>query len=267
MKREIHIYDVKESPMLYTCARDENIAPGTRYGPVILELYIIECCTKGAGSVIINDREFPFSAGDAYIVCPKQKIVYTADSVTSREGVWCALDGISVSKAVTELGISGTSPFLPSELFKDVTEAVECLVNMKDEYDMGAELRRVGAVYSLLGTLLKNKASKEKDTWVDKAIGFIETNYYKKFSVSDIASEVGFERCYFSSFFKAQTGMSPHAYLSQVRVRRAATLISEEGCSVAEAAEMVGLDIRNFARLFKKIMGKNPGEIKKCASI
>ncbi len=266
MKKELHFHDVKEAPILYTCARDRNIEPGRCYGPVILDLYIIECCTKGAGSVIINDREFKFKAGEAYIVCPKQKVIYTADSVCSREGVWCSLDGIDVYKTVTALGINGEAPFLPTELFDDIRLALEQLADLKEDNDMGADMRRMGTVYSLLGTLLKGNAAKDKNTWLEKAVGFIETNYYRKLSVSDMATEVGFERCYFSSFFKAHTGMSPHAYLSQVRVRKAASLIAEDGFTVTEAAEMVGFDARNFARIFKKITGKNPSEIKKCNS-
>ncbi len=263
MKREILLSDVKEAPILYTCAKDENIAPGTRFGPVILEQYIIECCTEGAGSVIINDVEIPFKAGDCYIVQPGQKIIYTADPVTSRRGVWCALDGIAVSKTVAELGISANEPFISPELFEPVVAEITVMIEAKEHLDMGAPLRRTGAIYTLLGILLQNKPERNKNASVEKAIGFIETNYYRSISVEDIANDVGFERCYFSTLFKQRTGISPHAYLSQVRIRKAGVLINEKGYSVSEASEMVGLDPQNFARLFRKITGKNPKDFRK----
>ncbi len=263
MKSEILLSDVKEAPILYTCARDENIAPGTRFGPIMLDLYIVECCTEGSGSVIINDKELPFKSGDCYVLQPGQKVVYTSDSVTSRRGVWCAIDGIAVSESVSELGVTDTDPFVPRELFPDIESAICSMIDSKEDTDMGAKLRCVGALYNLIGALLKNKSVRDKNIWVEKAMGFIEANYYKHISVEDIASEIGLERAYFSTLFKACTGVSPHAYLSEVRIKKAAILIKDRGYSVSDAAEMVGLDVQNFARLFKKTVGKNPRDYKK----
>ncbi len=263
MKSEILLNDLKEAPIIYFSARDENIAPGAVFGPVELEVYVIECCTDGKGTIIINNMEMPFKAGDIYILQPGQRVVYKSDSSVSRSGLWCALDGISVSKTVSELGISEYNPFLPHELFDDVRSALTTVIDSKGSNDMGVEMRRVGAVYTLLGTLLSIKAAKNKNIWIDKAIKFIETNYYKPLSVDDIADSVGFERCYFSTMFKECTGMSPYHYLNQVRITKAVMLISDKGYSVGEASEMVGVDTKNFARLFKKITGKNPAEFKK----
>jgi len=49
---------------------DRNLEPGVRYGPVIRDTYVIECCTGGFGSAIINGVEFPVQAGDCYILLP-----------------------------------------------------------------------------------------------------------------------------------------------------------------------------------------------------
>ncbi len=263
MKSEILLTDLREAPIIYSSKRDENIAPGVVFGPVELEVYVIECCTDGKGTVIINDREIPFKAGESYILQPGQRVIYTSDSEVSRRGLWCALDGISVSKTVSELGIDEFDPFLPHELFDDVKEILTTVIDSKGSSDMGVEMRRVGAVYTLLGKLLSIKTAKNKNIWIDKAIKFIETNYYKPLSVDEIADSVGFERCYFSTMFKEHTGMSPYHYLNQVRITKAVMLISEKGYSVGEASEMVGVDSKNFARLFKKITGKNPAEFKK----
>ena len=46
------------APTLCYVARDENLTPGITYGPVIRDVYIVECCTAGYGSVIINGTEF-----------------------------------------------------------------------------------------------------------------------------------------------------------------------------------------------------------------
>lgn len=262
MKRENFINDVREGPILYMCAVDENISPGARYGPVVRDIYIVECCTEGFGSVIINDREFFFGAGDAYIVAPGQKVVHTADETSPRRGVWCAIDGLIVSKTVADVGITPESPFIDADLFDEVTNVINQMIEIKNDTDLGADLRRTGLIYALLGALTRKKPAGDKNIWIDKAIGFMETNYHKDISVDDIACGIGLERCYFSTLFKSRTGISPHLYLSNLRVKKASTLMRDKAYTVADAAESVGLDPQNFARLFRKITGMNPKDFK-----
>jgi AraC-like DNA-binding protein len=101
-------------------------------------------------------------------------------------------------------------------------------------------------------------AVSDKNIWVKKAIGIMETNYHEDIKIEDIAFETGLDRSYFSTLFKAQTGKSPHAYLTSLRIKKACTLIEQQGFSISQAATSVGLDARNFSRLFKKETGKTP---------
>ena len=91
----------------------------------------------------------------------------------------------------------------------------------------------------------------------------METNYHENITVEDIAYEIGLDRSYFSTLFKTQTGKTPHAYLTSLRIKKACTLMMQVDLSVSEAAQSVGLDPRNFARLFKKETGKTPKEYMK----
>ena len=52
-----------EIPTALFCHREEDLAPGARFGPVIRDVYIFECCTEGKGSVIINEKEFSIRKG------------------------------------------------------------------------------------------------------------------------------------------------------------------------------------------------------------
>lgn len=54
MKYEVLGNDKQADLNLYVCERDEKIAPGVRYGPVIRDSYIIECCTEGEEIIIIK---------------------------------------------------------------------------------------------------------------------------------------------------------------------------------------------------------------------
>lgn len=249
----------KGEPLLYFCGQDKNLTPGVRYGPVVRDVFIAECCTAGYGSVIVNRREFPLRAGDCFFLFPGDTVVHTADTEEPREGYWCAFDGEAVREILTRAGISSASPFAPAEAFGALTAVLSRIVAMQNENDPGAELRRTGCLYELLGILLRGK-SEVRNLPVRHALGYMEMHYHEKLDIATLAAAVGLERTYFSTLFRAETGKSPHAYLTSLRIRRASVLLRTGECSVAEAAESVGLDPRNFARLFKSEMGISPRE-------
>ena len=261
MRYEHLIKEHREEPTICHCGRDENLKPGAVYGPVIRDIYIVECCTGGYGSVIINGTEYMLKKGDCYFLFPGDAVAHTAAKKEPREGVWCAFDGLEIGSVLRKAGITSTSPFAPSEAFFEITEIVRKVVDMKEENDAGADLRRTSLVYSILGCLMKyTSAVSDKNIWVKKAIGIMETNYHEDIKIEDIAFETGLDRSYFSTLFKAQTGKTPHAYLTSLRIKKACTLIEQQGFSVSQAATSVGLDARNFSRLFKKETGKTPRE-------
>ena len=91
----------------------------------------------------------------------------------------------------------------------------------------------------------------------------METNYAKELNVSRLAEQVGMARAYFSTRFKEETGMSPHSYLTQLRIQKACQLLeSNRDISVEEIACLVGADPKNFSRQFKQYTGKTPLQYK-----
>lgn len=261
MLYERFVKEHREEPSVCYSGRDENLRPGVRFGPVIRDIYIVECCTGGFGSVIINGTEFQLKKGDCYFLFPGDTVTHTAAEINPREGVWCAMDGLGIGAVLHKAGITEKTPFAPKEAFEEITDAVKQIVDMRDENDAGADLRRTSLIYSVLGALMRHTSvSSDKNIWVKKAIGVMETNYHENVTVEDIAYEIGLDRSYFSTLFKEQTGKTPHAYLTALRIKKACTLMKQQGISVSEAAQSVGLDPRNFARLFKKETGMTPKE-------
>lgn len=248
---------------LYICNKDENLKPGIRYGPVIRDLYIVECCTGGYGSAIINGKEFPVKNGDCIILLPGDVIVHVADDKVPRRGVWCGINGMKIASYVKTLGITSNSPYAPPQAFKKITEHIEKLIELKSENDAGADLRRSAQIHMMFGEMLRyTKKTPDNNEYVLKAVNIMETKYAEDLSISDIANELGLERCYFSTVFAKETGRTPHSYLNEMRIKKACTLIEIGGLSISEIATATGIEPANFSRVFKNYTGILPREYK-----
>lgn len=252
----------RQEPAVLYCEKEDNLLPGQEYGPIIRDVYIVECCTEGYGSVIINSREFPVGPGDCYILLPGDTVTHTTDKKEPRRGYWCALDGLDLGRHFKDAGISAEAPFTPKEAFDELCRHVKNMVAEWGSGDSGEAMRETACVYGFLGELLRHRSSAGREGWFERALGMMEARFHEHLIVEDIAREVGLERSYFTVLFKEKTGLPPHSYLTSLRIRKACALMDGEHCSVAEAAAAAGLDPRNFARLFKKETGKTPLEYK-----
>lgn len=259
-------YISSREPVVLYCEKEYDLLPGQKYGPIKRKTYVIECCAEGYGSVIINGKEFLVSPGDCYILLPGDVIVHTADTKNPRKGYWCAVDGLNLGIIFKDAGISAQNPFAPKESFD---ELCTCLKKMVDDWncdDAGKSLRETAHIYDFLGVLMKNKKPSVYDDRIERALGLMEARFHEPLNVDDIAREIGLERSYFSILFKEKTAVSPHKYLTSLRIRQACDLIEKEQCSISEAAAATGLDPCNFARIFKRETGKTPMEYIKIKS-
>lgn len=99
-----------------------------------------------------------------------------------------------------------------------------------------------------------------KATVIENAIELMQTRYNEALSTQEIADIIGVQRSYFSTLFKARTGISPYRYLMQLRIKKACQMLKQSDMPVAAIAEAVGLNAQNFSRTFKKETGVTPRE-------
>lgn len=258
-------FDVKNGsyrgaePILFGAYVDE-VKGGSRFGPVVRSVCIIECNESGYGSITINEREFPVGPGDCYVLLPGRKNVHTADKTNPRRGVYCTIGGMRALQIFSEVGITDESPFLPRDASEEITSIVRKMIDMRADTDRGAELRRTACIYEILGAVTRHMQRNDSEIWVHRAMGIFESGYHSNLTVAEVAAEIGFDRSYFSTAFKEKVGLTPHAYLTSLRVAKASEFLCDPAYSVSEIAESVGLDPANFSRLFRRETGKSPLE-------
>jgi AraC-like DNA-binding protein len=92
---------------------------------------------------------------------------------------------------------------------------------------------------------------------------FIDENFASAIDLDNVSGEACFSKFHFARLFRDIYGMTPHQYLTSVRID-SALLLLESGASVKEACFKVGFDsIASFTGLFKRRMGITPAEFRR----
>lgn len=99
---------------------------------------------------------------------------------------------------------------------------------------------------------------------VQSILYYFEHNYYKNINLLELSEDLGVSKNFIISEFKKATGITPIAYLRNIRLKHATILLSGTSFSVQEVAESVGIpDANYFIKCFKKEYGITPHSYKK----
>ncbi|WP_107878936.1 AraC family transcriptional regulator [Neisseria animaloris] len=83
-------------------------------------------------------------------------------------------------------------------------------------------------------------------------------------SVGDMAAAANMSRAQLMRLFKQQIGVSPHAFVSRIRLQQAALLLKNTADSVLSVGLSVGFRSEtHFGKAFKKQYGMSPGQYRK----
>ena len=99
---------------------------------------------------------------------------------------------------------------------------------------------------------------------VKKAVGIMHENFSQNITLRSVAQELSISPQYLSCIFKENIGINFSAFLSGVRLRRAAKLLTETQESITHICEMCGYrNFSHFLRSFKSMFGCSPSLYRK----
>lgn len=96
--------------------------------------------------------------------------------------------------------------------------------------------------------------------------GLIDANFDKPLTVEELAREAGMSRTKFNERFRQTFGVSPMAYLTELRMQNAKKMLAAGNARISQVAWAVGYSHPcNFAVAFKRHWGQSPKEYR-CAT-
>jgi AraC-like DNA-binding protein len=93
------------------------------------------------------------------------------------------------------------------------------------------------------------------------AIRLLQMQVHHRFSLDDLARQVGLEKSYLIRLFRRETGTTPQKYLMKLKTDTACYLLRYTDRPVNKIAEQLGFyDEFYFSRTFKKVTGLAPSQ-------
>lgn len=112
---------------------------------------------------------------------------------------------------------------------------------------------------------IKSKSLKLKEL-MQIAKEYMETNYEKDLTLTDVARYIFLSQSYFAHAFKEEFDISPKSYLLKVRVEKSKELLEKTDLKVSDVALSVGFSSQQrYNDIFKKYVGMTPLKYRKVA--
>jgi len=97
----------------------------------------------------------------------------------------------------------------------------------------------------------------------DRARVFIDGNYHRRLSLSEVAERLAVSPSYLSRVFRRETGVTLTTYIQRARIDRSLALLAQGASSISEIAYQVGYqNYRDFYRNFVKQENASPRQVR-----
>lgn len=213
---------------------------------------------NGSGKLFIRGKEYDISAGDMFLIPKNEAIMYYPVQNDPWRYYWINFNSDSKFDIGSKLGLDAENPVRTAKHPKEMSNIFEELFK--------SDLLSSELYYTTISAVMKiiaNEYSHGKtstplyaphDELVENAKELIKLNYTRAdFSVSDIPEMLFISQRHLSAIFRERVGMTPVAYLSEIRLTAAANLLQKKELTVSELCRAVGWgDELYFMKRFKR---------------
>jgi AraC-like DNA-binding protein len=239
------------------------------FTPHAHEEFLITLTEEGIGNPVFRRESHSVGPGDIFILNPEESHA----GGPSNDAHW-GYRAIYPSRDLLERfasEFSGWSQSLP-EFNKSVVQDREVAARLRQfhvlcERQDASQLQRESCLTAALVALVTRHSSRPRKPRqpgterraIRVAREYLDWHAAENVSLIELASVVGLSPFHLCRVFKQVVGLAPHAYQSQIRVRRAKQLMAQ-GIPIAQAAVEAGFyDQAHLTRHFKRVVGLTPG--------
>lgn len=213
---------------------------------------------SGEMTIKVDQKTFTLREKEALLIFPNQ--IHALES-TESEHILCIFSPRLVQAYATKVSdkLPQNNKFQPDEY---QVNALADLENTSSSAD------KKGVLYSLCGqfdkTATYDKKQFENEKLLYKIFSFVETNFSKDCSLSNLSKKIGYDYSYLSRYFKKATGISFNSYVTHFRLSHACYLLENTSLPILQCAYDSGfISLRSFNRCFKECLKITPTQYRK----
>lgn len=259
----------KSGSLYVNCCGCSKTEPLHSFGPALKPHYLIHYILSGKGKFITGDKTYPLEAGYGFLITPENLAFYQADEEEPWTYVWVGFSGAKAEEYVKAIGLSLTHPIFKSDQSEELYRVVRDMME-HNTFGMANDLRRNGQLSIFLSIIAEGLPVEEKNesdranTYVRKAVEFIQGNYCNPIKVTDVADYVCINRSYLYTLFQNSLGMSPKQFLMTFRITKATELLQLTSLPIESIALSCGYqDPLVFTKSFHQMKQMSPSAYRK----
>lgn len=210
-----------------------------------VESWELEFYTTTGNISVINDNKYEQKAGNILVAMPGD-IRNSIGSFECRCVHFICNDSqiVGILKQLPKVFEVSKADEAES-LFKKLSEGEKIGKSTKKMYMQGCLLELISIL-----TSEKNKSYDGKykiyASSVAKACDFMKKNYSLAIKLSDVAKSVHLSPTFFHKVFKDIKNITPHDYLTSLRIKKAKEMLSESDFSLSEIAYLCGFESQSY---------------------
>lgn len=264
-----HVLDTIEVQPSTNCGRVQ-CEPGWHWHPCLND-YDFWFVVRGHGSMRVGDERYPIRPATLFMLRPGDTGHAEQDPDDRLTVVYLHFDMQAPADATRVL----TEAWLPSRCipFQDAAHLDALLTRAVRLIETRQRLAAVEARFVLQQALVaiyqqdasnQGVSGAQRDRRIATVMTYIRSHPEARMTLEEAATRSGLAPAYFSRLFSREAGMSLRAFVLQVRLERARTLLEETTMSVGEiAAALRYSDMFLLSRQFKQHYGYAPSHVRR----
>ncbi|CAH1210844.1 HTH-type transcriptional activator RhaS [Paenibacillus plantiphilus] len=250
---------------------ESQTKPNHRIGPKVYGFYLLHHVLAGSGTFTCADQTYTLHAGQSFLIQPDQLISYESHVEAPWHYRWIAFEGRQAEELIASAGLSTEQPIIDTGANRRIGALFRSMERTFRQGGSAAavQLRSAGYLQLLFAEFSSLPADNSDPSIVapdngealfQQVIRYLSSQYAEPVSIERMASTLGYNRAYLSRLFKQRTGITPVAFLLQLRLDKARLLLRERTeLTIEQIASSVGFqDPLYFSKQFRRFYDYSP---------
>lgn len=252
-----------KTPLAIVCGGYEKCGPAFDIHRTDYPFHVVKYTIKGKGLLRIHGKEHILESGVLSSFSPGVEHEYQTDTADPMEHIFVTFIGKDSESLLKKSTLASEGIMHVSDP-EGTISLFEAILNKGIEKNEYAEQLCV----NYLRILLLEQACAVARTGVKHSLArqsywkcrkYIDENFSWLYSVGQVADASNINVRYMSRLFKKYSYITPHQYLTRLKMNKAVNLLLNSQLTVAQVGREVGFeDPYHFSRVFRKHQGASP---------